>query len=562
MQRYKLPVLLLRRSNHVQVQKLKRFKSLRTFSSEFHEIEVEAIERPFELKHVLYPESNDATIKEINACSSLEELSKFLDKSALEIAKKEHICQLIVVLNEHVSELGLFLLDPVIARVEKLLPELTTDELTCCYIYLNKLGVNFRHPTMEKMTSEILRRINQIDKFDLQCLSRFTYVMNTEKDLYTSMLSVSTLPMIHKHLEECQNADDLHLVTVNLNNVSHVVSTSLLDIFKAKIEEFLDQELLNETTVKCILRIVNFLNYPHWSFRNTSLIRRLLLELECNIEMLDVKSVVTLHRAFQSQLESARLIPIIVNRAKQLIKDEPSVELLALAALNVTPDQRFKTAEMTRHFLSTYQIKSTDSGEVLQTLFKIVRLLKISDINLCDTYWTKALNEIYGTKLSSINYRLSRHIQKYMFFNNNLGGTYRHEEFEKSMTEMLLVELKSTLVPRDFAMFTSFIIAYGDGSGRQEIPQHIVDKVAEINDQFTIKDCLILSRGIQILKDLRVRRLMSPELEGQVEMLNHLLSRSAKRHMSSNNLHLTEMNSIIRAYINRKGEKILDIEDF
>jgi hypothetical protein len=263
---------------------------------------------------------------------------------------------------------------------------------------------------------------------------------------------------------------------------------------------------------------------------------------------------VTVHRAYQSQLESAKLVPIVVKRAQQLMEESPSVELIALAALNVTPDQRAKTAEMARLFLSNYQIKSTDSGEVLQTLFKIVRLLKISDIEMCDTYWTKALNEIYSTKVTSITYRLSRHIHKYMFFNNNLGGTYRHKEFEKSMIEMLLGELKSTVIPRDFAMFSAFIIAYGDGTNTQEIPYFIVDKIAEIHEQFTIKDCMVLSRGLQIMQELRVKAFMSTQLEEQVEELNSVLGRCAKRHMKADDLHLTEMNSIIRSYIGRKGE--------
>jgi hypothetical protein len=540
--------------NHIQVQKINQF---RKFSSEFQDetqiSEFEVTERPFVLKELLYPQSDDAIIKEINACSSLKDFSKFTSESAVKVAKKEHVCQLILVLSNHASDLGQQL-EPIMTRVDELLPEMTANELTSCYLYLNKLGANLRHPTMEKMTDAISLMMRESDDFNLKCLTRFTYVLSSEKGLYSSMLAVSTIPMISKNLDACQTAEDLHLITASINNISQVVSVSLLDDFKSKVEDLLDRELINETTAKCIFRIVNFLNYPHWSYRNTVLIRRLLLELESSIETLETKNLVTINRAFQSQLESARLVPMIVKRAQHLLKDTPSVELLALAALNVTPDQRMKTAEMARHYLSTYQIKSTDSGEVLQTLFKIVRLLKISDINLCDTYWTKALNEIYGTRVNAMTYRLSRHIQKYMFFNNNLGGTYRHLEFEHAMTEMLLAELKVTMIPKDFAMFAAFIIAYGDGTNSQEIPQSIINKIVQIHEQFTIKDCLILSRGLQIMSDLRMRRQISSELEMQIEFVNHLLSKCAKRHMKSKNLHLTEMNSIIRAYNGRKGE--------
>lgn len=195
-----------------------------------------------------------------------------------------------------------------------------------------------------------------------------------------------------------------------------------MDIFKRKVETFLDNDLLNETTPKPILKAINFLNYPHWSFRNVSLIRRLLLELEENIQMFETWNLVTMNKAFQSQLESAKLVPLLVKRAQKLLKETPSIELLSLAVLQVTPDQRTKIAGMVSDILASYQISSSQSSDTLQTVFKILRLLKISDIGLCDTYWGKAINEIYSTKDPNLNYTLSRYIHKYTYFNNNLGG--------------------------------------------------------------------------------------------------------------------------------------------
>lgn len=204
---------------------------------------------------------------------------------------------------------------------------------------------------------------------------------------------------------------------------------NVLDTFKKKIEEFLvEKDLLNETTPKPILKAINFLNYPHWSFKNVSLIRRLLLELEENIQMFETWNLVTMNKAFQSQLESAKLVPLLVKRAQKLLKETPSTELLSLAVLQVTPDQRTKIASMVSDILASYQISSSQSSDTLQTVFKILRLLKISDLTMCDTYWGKVINEIYSTKDPNLNYTLSRYIHKYTYFNNNLGGRRQHLE--------------------------------------------------------------------------------------------------------------------------------------
>lgn len=213
----------------------------------------------------------------------------------------------------------------------------------------------------------------------------------------------------------------------------------LLEAYKRKTEELLTKDILNETSPKLIMKIVNFLNFPHWSFRNGELIRRLILELQENIKSFEARHLVVLYRAFQSQLESAKLIPLLVKRAQELLESQnpPHIALLPLAILNVTPEQRVKTTEIVKAFLMTYQISSTQSSETLQTVFKVLRLLKISDIDLCDSFWSKAINEIFITKEDNLTHQITKQIQKYMFFNNNLGGTYRHLEFEKSKLNLI-----------------------------------------------------------------------------------------------------------------------------
>lgn len=538
-------VVLFWRINHCRLREItmcRRFLSHEENQEENDETQP-GNKPDFSVINSLYSSSEE--IQKIKA----EELTRFMKNIAN--LEKSHVCQLILVLSGTKSGTLLkFDVNSIISRVHQLVDQMTIEEMSYTFHYLNKLGVSINHQTMQLMSDKITEKLNQSDDFPLSHLSHFTSGLSSDKGLYSSFIAVSTIPQITRQLEKCTNVENLHLIAQCFTNISHIISLTLLEDFKRKVEQFLDQDLLNEESPKPILKIVNFLNYPHWSFRNTFLIRRLLLQIEDNIPFLETRSLVTINKAFNSQLESAKLVPLLVKRAQTLLKENPKVELLSLAVLNVTPDQRVKIAEMLRQFLSTYQISSVQSSETLQTVFKILRLLKISDISLCDSYWTKTLNEIYGTKESNLIYTLYRNIHKYMFFNNNLGGSYRNIEFEKSMIEMVMTEIKKTLIPKDFARFSSFIIAYGDGTGKRQIPQFIVDKIEELNEQLNIKDCMQLSRGVQIC--LEYNRNID-FLQSQIESINFSLRKAAARHMKTKNLHLSELNSIIRTFNNSRG---------
>lgn len=558
-----------RNANHFCLRKvselLKTQVQTRSLSTEIHDHDdhSEVLRAELIVGNVMYAESTDPMVHDIRKCRTMEELTKFNDNIAS--LEKNQVCQLILTLSDVVKSLEtvpVLNLEPTVFRLNEVLVEMTIEEMSYCFHYLSKLGVSVREPVMERMTNKIIEQIKKKENFPLAYLSHYTVGLSTDKGLYSSMLAVTTIPQIYKQLNECTNADDLYMLTICLTNISNIISLNLLEDFKKKVEQLLDDEILNETTSKSILKVINLLNYPHWSFRNTKLVRKLLLEIQDNIKFFETRNLVTVNRAFQSQLESAKLVPLLVKRAQELLEEKPKVELLSLAILHVTPDQRVKIAGMLRTFLSTYQISTTQSGETLQTVFKILRLLKISDINLCDVYWNKVLNEIYGTKEPNLIYRLCKYIQKYMFFNNNLGGTYRHIEFEKSMIQMIMFELKSPLFPKDFAKLASFIIAYGDGSAGVAIPQFIVDQIESLQEQFTIKDCLQLSRGVQILLEVKFKRPLNSVLANQVDSINYSLGKCAKRHAKNDQLHLSELNAIIRAFSNRKGESVSEISSY
>lgn len=73
-----------------------------------------------------------------------------------------------------------------------------------------------------------------------------------------------------------------------------------------------------------------------------------------------------------------------------------------------------------------------------------------------------------------------------------------------------------------------------------------------MQDQFNIVDCLQLSRGVQILLEMRYRYFIPDELASQLVVIEGVLNNCTERHIKNDNLTMSDINCIIRSYNNRK----------
>lgn len=219
-----------------------------------------------------------------------------------------------------------------------------------------------------------------------------------------------------------------------------------------------------------------------------------------------MKELEQIFKVFQSQLEPAELTAAITERAQCLFEQTPTAELLACSVMYALPDKRSALTERAKEFIYSAPNDST-AASALPTLFKILRFLKISNVYICDGYWSRVLATIRANASERESYILARHCHRYMHFNNNLGGTYRHKEFEKYVVSLLMAELSdgiTALIPSKFAKVAAFVVAYGHtANDRNEFPSVILRKMEAMQGQFKIVDCLQLSRGIQIALQMR-----------------------------------------------------------
>lgn len=391
--------------------------------------------------------------------------------------------------------------------------------------------------------------------FPLTALSRLCVAVNTVRGIYPYLICKDAVPAVIDYLINCKNSNDFRLVTISLTNLHQLVTDDILQLYKKKVEELILFDHIKSDDVGCILKAVNFLNFPYWSQKNTSLIRELSLMLKNNIFEFQTREIVSLFKVFQSQLEPAELIPLIAAQSQKLLETNQSSELLACAVLYTLPEQRIAMTKIAKDIV--YSKTKTPTASLLPSLFKALRLLKISNLDLCNAYWTKVLNEIQNNPKEREIYRIARFCHRYMHFNNNLGGTYRHIEYERTLINLILDEIKgglSSMIPSKFAKLSSFVIAYGQSiEFKNQIPEFIVCKFEEMSKQFTAIDCLHISRGIQISLEMKYKYYMPKLFASQILRIETVLNEAAERHVHDENLSLIDLNSIIRAYNNRKS---------
>lgn len=227
-----------------------------------------------------------------------------------------------------------------------------------------------------------------------------------------------------------------------------------------KVEEFVKTGILNSTTIKINLKVLLLLNYPEWAIHNTRLSRDILLLIENDVHSLQVKELFLVHKNIRNRLEPWNMIPKIVKRCDELMEISPCPELLTCSLIETLPEKRRHLSKIAENFISKLD-PSCDPA--LPALFKALRLLKTSDMTLCNLYWGKVVLDIASESNNIFN--TIRHIHRYMHFNNNLGGTYRHKELEKTIISFLFKEFQTGLsgvMPSAFARSLSFIVAYAN----------------------------------------------------------------------------------------------------
>lgn len=501
---------------------------------------------------------------QLGTAQSADELFALIDDNPL------HLMQCISALWIYYQRLTSSEMEALKDRIQRqLLPNLDqhigtmdVNDLSCCYLYLRKMHVPNSNTTLEEILTRALHIIDMEQESSLvplPALSRLLVGINLERDFFTPLVCRNFIPHLEQHITHCQSEQEVRLLSTCMFQLHPLIDKELLDMYKARVEKLLQDSVLSSSTPKALLKSLHMLNLPVWSHLNTELIRKVLLELRTCLAHLESNDLKTVCRTFLHHQEPASLLQPLKAATEALLQRETNVDSLACTAPFAELHQR---DAYIRQFRDLLQSKSAwEVPNASGHFFSVLRALKIADVRCCDAYWLAVVNELETKPEVQTNQRFLRHCQRYMNFNNNLGGTYRFIKLERLLSRMCFDAIENDVagrLPSKFGHLAAFVIAYGHTPfAWKKFPNILLSKILTMTPQFDIKDCFLLSRGIQIASELRFRQHLPPLMAMQLSTMDSVLISCSERHLAASEqqpLNANELSVIVRTLSHRKSE--------
>lgn len=501
-----------------------------------------------------------------------ELLDLLMGNSGKEVMERSHLVESISLLWQHYQGLDQSGRDALSKRVlREVLPylspchigQLDTNDLSRCYLYLRKMRIANREPAVEAVLLRVLRLIDGAvdghEMIPLTALSRLSVGINLERDFFTPLVCRNFVPQLEKHIAQCQSEEQVRLLSTCLFQLHMLIDEQLLQDFKHRVAEMLHSGDLSSETPKALLKVLHMLNIPGWSQDHTQLIREIMLALSPCIPQLDSGDLKNVCRTFLHHQEPASLMQSLKEATEKLLRVERTADALSCAVHFATPLQRDEYMDIFRELVHCGEswLLPNASGH----FFRVLRALKISDLRLCNTYWSGVVRELDSCPEEQTHLRFLKHCQRYMNFNNNLGGTYRHFTVERKLSRMCMSAIEEDIagrLPTKFARMAAFVLAYGQTPfAFKKFPNVILSKMLSMAPQLDIQDCFMLSRGMQIASELRFRQHLPPLAGMQLSTMDSILTGCAERHLASADdspLNPSELSMIVRTLSHRKSK--------
>uniref|UniRef100_A0A1A9UNI6 RAP domain-containing protein n=1 Tax=Glossina austeni TaxID=7395 RepID=A0A1A9UNI6_GLOAU len=518
------------------------------------------------IKNLLYDERQDDIMELLNSCENCAELSKLVFKFDDRL-KKEHVIQSVILTWMFTSSLTKDamkenLLKYLLTCLEPYILDLNINETSCAFLYLRKMQVPKTHPVMCSLLTKALDSVNDPLEFvDLAAISQLAVAINTGRDFFTPILCANFISRIYKYIKTCRTREDARLLAICVLNLQPLIDYEILNAFKERISILLQNGVISANCPKVIIKLLNMLNIGVWSHKNAALIRDLLAALKPCVKQLEHNVLKNVCRIYLYHMEPATLHEPLAEALEDLLNRDISPETLAYFVPFSDPVRRNALINTFKTFINSSEVWEQSNSSA--HLFSALRALKISDVAICDKYWNGVLKELnYASEADIGQLRFLRHCHRYMNFNNNLGGTYRHLGVEQRLSQMAITAIEYDIfgrMPQIFARLASFVFAYGHTPHcLKKYPNILLSKVINMAEQFTPGDCFLISRGLYISLELRYRYQIPPLVNMQLAAIDSVLASCAERYanISDENQHaLHDLNLLVRCLSNRKTLK-------
>ena len=297
--------------------------------------------------------------------------------------------------------------------------EMSDEAVSCVLLSLRRYEVLATSAELHRLFTGSLQRLG---RFSLPHVSMWTLAVKDEKGNGRLAIAAS-LPVVDAHLDQSRTLDDAKLLSICLLANQHLITGHLAAKYNSMLQRLLDEGVLNkDSPVRVLTKILTALKLclNHAPVAATSI---RLLELVSEAAEFDTFTVSSVNKSLATFFEPVQL----TNRTEALAcqwLDSDAVGAEHLEFLSSISQYAPAKRRVQLELLLTKILLANENAAELEpyfySMFAIIRRMKISSTKFIDLFWNSVIKcAVYPQRL------FFRAISWYMFFNNNLGGTYR-----------------------------------------------------------------------------------------------------------------------------------------
>lgn len=349
----------------------------------------------------------------------------------------------------------------------------------------------------------LLVSLEKINGFSLPALSKWCLAVATYNHA-GRMILPSALPALERHIEACQNTEDLKPLSLCFSIIAPLVDNlgGTAQSYVKKISDLIEKGVINsETPVSSLVKILNGLYIIAKGNPTSSATSLKILHLLADSKELEKTSSGIYFNMIRKSWEAIGEPIELIRRVEVLAcrwLEEVDIRIHHLDILNhvsyFASNDRKRRLEF--HLLRIMKDEPPNNLEpYLRQIFRIIRSSKISDPEIVDTFWQIILEclKLRSTQNEEFLPFLHDAIIWYMFFNNNLGGTYRSKDFEAQVLQLINFAVgenweRPVIHVRSFCRLSAFSLAFGV----YPVPQGLLTKLTVLEDQLSPQDIFYL----------------------------------------------------------------------
>lgn len=200
--------------------------------------------------------------------------------------------------------------------------------------------------------------------------------------------------------------------------------------------------------------------------------------------------------------EPASLVPIIFEAAESRIDKSTDLNLLYCRLCKHLPEHSNVVSKDLLSILKRLDAKDIIKNDVLNTVLKSKRYIYPKEIY--QVYWDKVVQDLLNINTNDLEMDaiLAQIAHRYCAMQKGMTPKYRNPKFESLLKELALIEMKygvSAWKPYRLSRLATFLIGFACDLSTEfvTLPEHFVVKVEQMAPQFSFRETIDLSNGIE-----------------------------------------------------------------